>query len=258
MSPAPIRAECLSGLREIRHGFFTRAGGVSEGIYASLNCGLGSRDEPRRVIENRARVARALTAPSDEVLTLHQVHSATALIVDRHLPRAALPRADAVVTRTPGLVIGVLAADCAPVLFADPAAKVIAAAHAGWRGALSGVVEAAVSTMEELGARRADIRASIGPCLDQQDYEVGPEFVEAFLSAAGSNARFFVRSNAGAKSRFDLPGYIEHRLSTAGLGIVERCCPSTYANEALFYSYRRAIHRGESDYGRHISAIVVA
>lgn len=253
----PLRAECLTRLPGIRHGFFDRRGGVSEGLYAALNCGLGSRDDPQRVRENRARVAGTLKASSSEIVTLHQVHSATAVLVDGPIARGRLPRADVVLSRTPGLAVGVLAADCAPVLFADPAARIVAAAHAGWRGALLGVVEAAVEKMEALGARRSSIRAAIGPCINQDAYEVGPEFMAAFLAADAANARFFLRAAAEAKHRFDLPGYIEDRLKNARLAEVERCSTCTYENESIYYSYRRAIQRGEPDYGRHISAIVV-
>ncbi len=254
-SPAPLVASCLQEVPGIAHGFFTRQGGVSEGIYASLNCGLGSRDDAVRVTENRARIARALAGR--EVVTLYQVHSATAVIVDAAIPREHLPRADAVVTRTPGLVVGVLAADCAPVLIADGHAKVVAAAHAGWRGALAGIIEAAIEAMEQQGADRRRMRAAIGPCINQRSYEVGPEFEAEFLRADPANARFFVRPSGASRPRFDLPAYAEHRLGGAGLAVVERTTPCTCESESLFFSYRRSIHLGEPDYGRHISAIVV-
>ncbi|MCL4765949.1 MAG: peptidoglycan editing factor PgeF [Hyphomicrobiaceae bacterium] len=252
-----VRADSLSGLAGISHGFFTRQGGVSTGLYGALNCGLGSGDEPRLVRENRARVARALAAPRDEVMTLHQVHSATALVVDEPFAPGKLPRADALVTRTPGLVIGALAADCTPVLLAEPRARVVAAAHAGWRGALGGILEAAVEAMIGLGAERSRIHAAIGPCISQHAYEVGPEFESEFLGADPRNAQFFSRDAAPARPRFDLPGYVEHRLSQAGLAVVERRSPCSYGNESLFFSYRRATHRKEPDYGRQISAIVL-
>lgn len=252
-----VRAECLSGVAGISHGFFTRQGGVSTGLYGALNCGLGSRDDPGQVRQNRARVARALSGHGGQVLTLHQVHSASALVVDRPLESGPPPRADALVTRTPGLVIGALAADCTPVLLADPRARVVAAAHAGWRGALGGILEAAVEAMVGLGAEPRRIRAAIGPCISQEAYEVGPEFEAEFLDADSRNARFFLRPAAAARSRFDLPGYIEHRLAKVGLGHVERRSPCSYGNESLFFSYRRATHRNEPDYGRQISAIVL-
>jgi YfiH family protein len=256
--PKPIQARCLKDLDGIRHGFFTREGGVSEGIYAGLNCGLGSADRREAVIENRARVARRLGAAGEHVVTLHQTHSATAHVVDGPIPRERLPRADAVVTATPGLAIGALAADCAPVLFADVAAGIVAAAHAGWRGAVAGVVEAAVAAMVELGAQRERIRAAVGPCIGPAAYEVGPEFEVDLLARDPASARFFSREAAGARPRFDLPGYVEHRLHVSGLAAVERCAPCTYRNESLFFSYRRSRARGEPDYGRQISAIVVA
>ena len=254
----PIVAECLSGLPGVRHGFFTRQGGVSQGIYASLNCGHGSSDDTAKVRENRRRVAVALgQTEAERVLTLYQVHSATALVVDRPVPRSDLPRADALVTRTPGLVLGALAADCTPVLLADPAARVVAAAHSGWRGAFTGILEATISAMEGLGAERGRIRAAVGPCIGQDAYEVGPEFEASFLAADPGNARFFRRASPEARPHFDLPGYVEDRLRTAGLGRVERQSPCTNADESRFFSYRRTVRRNEPDYGRQISAIVL-
>lgn len=252
-----VRAECLSDLTGISHGFFTRQGGVSTGLYSALNCGLGSNDDPDLVRQNRARVAQALGAERPEVLTLHQVHSATALVVDAPFSSSTLPRADALVTRTPGLVIGALAADCTPVLFADPQTRIIAAAHAGWRGALGGILESAVDVMIGLGADRRHIRAAVGPCINQPAYEVGPEFEAEFLKADASNARFFMRPTTGARTHFDLPGYVESRLSLSGIGAVERRSLCSYENESRFFSYRRATHRKEPDYGRQISAIVL-
>ncbi len=253
-----IHANGLRDLPGIRHGFFTRQGGVSGGIYASLNCGLGSKDESTLVRENRTRVAAALGAPNAPVLTLYQIHSATALIVDGPFPGGVVPKADALVTRTPGIVIGALAADCTPVLFADPQAGVIAAAHSGWRGAIGGILESTIATMEELGARPAQIRAVVGPCINQPSYEVGPEFEAEFVKADISYGRFFTRASPAERSHFDLPGFVAHRLTEAGLGAVERQSPCTYANESLFFSYRRSTHRKEPDYGRQISAIVLA
>lgn len=252
-----IRADCLAGIGGISHGFFTRQGGVSAGLYGALNCGLGSRDDPDLVRQNRSRVARTLGARRDAVMTLYQVHSATALVVDRPFEAGKVPRADALVTRTPGLVVGALAADCTPVLFADPGARVIAAAHAGWRGALGGILESTIEAMTGLGAVRSRIRAAIGPCINQSAYEVGPEFEAEFLSADSGNARFFARPSAGARPRFDLPGYVGHRLLQAGLDVVERRSPCSCDNESLFFSYRRATLRKEPDYGRQISAIVL-
>lgn len=255
--PAPMTAESLADVPGIAHGFFTRAGGVSSGLYASLNCGLGSRDVAEAVLENRTRVAGALGGRTTEVTTLYQVHSARAHIVEGAVPREALPQADAVVTRTPGLIIGALSADCAPVLFADPEARIVAAAHAGWRGAVAGVLEAAISAMEAIGADRARIRAAIGPCIGQAAYEVGLEFEAQVVALDPANSCFFMRPSPGARPHFDLPAYVEARLARAGLTSIEQRTPCTYVNESNFFSYRRSQHRGETDYGRQISAIVV-
>lgn len=253
----PIEAQSLKDLPGIRHGFFTRTGGVSEAIYASLNCGPGSRDETGNVLENRERVARHLGATARDVVSLYQVHSATALAVAGPVAPDDRPKADAVVTATPGLAIGILTADCAPVLFADPEARVVGAAHSGWRGAVGGVLEATVAEMERLGARRQRIRAAIGPCINQDAYEVGPEFELEFLKSCSSNTRFFFRNSPNARARFDLPGFVEDQLKQSGIGAIERQTACTYENESYFYSYRRSQHRNEGDYGRQISAIVV-
>lgn len=254
---APLTAPSLAAMTGIRHGFFTRQGGVSEGLYAGLNCGLGSNDDPERVLQNRECVAVHLGAAQREVVTLYQIHSATAVSVDGPVNRAHLPKADAVVTSTPGLAVGVLTADCTPVLFADPEAKVVAAAHAGWRGAALGVLAATVQEMERQGARRERIRAAIGPTISQKAYEVGPDFEAAFLSSAFENARFFSRPEASSRVHFDLPGYVAHDLASLALAFVERVDLCTYENESLFFSFRRTTHRKEPDYGRQISAIVV-
>lgn len=253
----PFQADCIAIHSGVRHGFFTRQGGVSTGLYKSLNCGAGSNDDRVAVIENRARVAEHLQSPLGDVQTLYQVHSARALIVDTLKAREELPEADALVTRTRGVPIGVLTADCSPVLFFDPEAKVAGAAHAGWKGALGGVLEATVEAMESLGATRQHIRAAIGPTISQQAYEVGPEFEAQFLAQDPSFSRFFKRTKKDSRPHFDLPALVHHRLQSAKLAIIERCAPCTYANESLFYSYRRATHRKEADYGRQISAIVV-
>jgi len=255
--PSPLAAECLSDLPGIAHGFFTREGGVSRGIYGSLNCGLGSSDDRACVNENRDRVARRLGASAGRVVTLYQVHSATAVIIDDVIDRDSLPRADALVTRTPELVLGALAADCAPVLFADPVAKVVAAAHAGWRGAVGGVLAATVEAMESIGADRKRIRAAVGPCISQPAYEVGPEFEAEFLRRDPANARFFMRSSGEARPRFDLPLFACDALRHLGLREVESRAACTFADESRFFSYRRSQARKERDYGRQISAIVV-
>ena len=252
-----IRAACLAEINGVSHGFFTRQGGVSNGLYRSLNCGLGSQDEPASVRENRARVACSLGAAPGHVVTLYQVHSAVALVVNSPLSRGAIPKADALVTRTPGVVVGALGADCSPVLLAEPQAKVVAAVHAGWRGALRGVVDATIAAMERLGAERRRIRAAIGPCINQPAYEVGPELEAEFLRQDRQNGRFFMRPSPGARPRFDLPSYVEQRLAGAGLDVIERHCLCTWENESLFFSCRRARHRKESDYGRQLSAILV-
>jgi YfiH family protein len=253
----PIEARCLSSMPGIRHGFFTRVGGVSEGLYASLNCGPGSSDDGARVAENRTRVARHLGAESANLVTLYQVHGATALCVASPVPAHDRPKADAVVTRTPGLAIGILTADCTPVLLADPEAKVVAAAHAGWRGAAAGIVGSAVAEMERQGAHRDRIRAVIGPTISQAAYEVGPDFEEALLKGCPSNEKYFLRNNANARAHFDLPGFVAGKLAEAGVAEFERQSPCTYRNESLFFSFRRSQHRKEADYGRQIAAIVV-
>ncbi|MET0431076.1 MAG: peptidoglycan editing factor PgeF [Hyphomicrobium sp.] len=258
----PIEAQNLATLGGIRHGFFTREGGVSAGLYDSLNCGLGSGDDPNLVLENRRRIGRYLAGEDQRfgggVVTLYQEHGTTALEVSSPPARENLPHADAVVSVTPGLVIGVLTADCAPILLADAAAGVVAAAHAGWRGALNDVIGSAVREMERLGARRDRIAAAIGPCISQRSYEVGPEFEATFLARATSYGAYFVREASTARPHFDLAGFVRMRLQEAGVGSVEDVALCTCENESLFFSYRRKTHRQEGDYGRQISAIVVA
>ena len=239
-------------LAPIRHGFFSRRGGASSGVFEGLNCGLGSSDQDVAVRINRARVAEAMEVAPEALVTLHQVHSAEVVTVTA--PRDDRPRADAMVTDRPGIALGVLTADCQPVLFADEAAGVIGAAHAGWRGALDGVLEATLDAMEALGARRADISAAIGPAISQSAYEVGPEFLDDFLADDPANARFFAQGD-GDRMRFDLPAFGLHRLRRAGVGHAEWTRHCTYADSERFYSYRRSTHRLEADYGRLISAI---
>ena len=248
---------------DIRHGFFTREGGVSGGLYASLNAGYGSDDAREQVSENRRRVAAHLGAhangqPLQDVTTVYQVHSARALVIDEPFAPGQVPEADALVTRQPGLAVGALAADCTPVLFADPAAKIVAAAHAGWRGAVDGVLEATVNAMIGIGASRERIRAAIGPTIHQENYEVGPEFQQRFLEAAPGNAQFFHIPPGRDRAHFDLPGFCRVTLEAIGLTDVSDLKKCTYRDEAQFFSYRRATHRREADYGRQISAIVVA
>ena len=252
---APITAPGLEGSAGIRHGFFTRHGGVSQGIYASLNCGLGSRDEAAAVRENRARVAAHLQAAS--LVTAHQIHSPTALVVTRAWPESERPRADALVSATRGIALGVLAADCTPVLFADPVAGVVGAAHAGWRGAIGGVLESTIAGMESLGARRDDIRAAVGPCIGPDAYEVGWDFEREFLQCDGDSRSFFTRPTPEARPHLDLPAYALHRLQRAGVGHAASCTACTYTHADDFFSYRGSQARGDVDYGRQISAIVL-
>jgi purine-nucleoside/S-methyl-5'-thioadenosine phosphorylase / adenosine deaminase len=252
-----LQAASLSAPAGIRHGFFTRAGGVSSGFYATLNGGTGSDDDPGHVAENRARIASALGVGADRLLTAYQVHSPTAVVADAPWRPEARPRADAVVTRVPGLAVGVTTADCGPVLLAEPRAGVVGAAHAGWRGALAGVTDAAIAAMEGLGAERARIVAALGPMIGQRNYEVGPELVAQFTAAEPDNARFFVPSPRPGHALFDLAGYVVARLARAGIAGIENLDRCTYADAERFFSYRRATHRGEADYGRHISAIAI-
>jgi YfiH family protein len=242
----------------VSHGFFTRQGGVSGGLYNSLNCGPGSRDDPANVTANRARVAEILGSAPERLLSVHQQHSANAVIAERPWDRDSMPKADAIVTATPGLGIGVLTADCAPVLFCDADARVIGAAHAGWRGALSGIVEATVEAMRTLGADPARIQAAIGPAISQRAYEVGSEFVERFQAEDPHSGAFFVTDESSGEPHFDLSGYVCERLARAGVGGILDLGLCTYCDETRLFSYRRSQHRGESDYGRQISAILLA
>ena len=241
-------------LAPLRHGFFTRAGGASSGVFAGLNCGQGSSDQSEIVTINRTRVAQAMGVPLDHLIGVHQVHSATAITVSK--PLAEKPKADALVTATPGLALSVLSADCQPVLFADPAAGVIGAAHAGWRGALDGGLHATVDAMVALGATRDNITGVIGPCISQRAYEVGPEFFDDFMAEDPEFARYFAQG-AGDRMLFDLPGFGLNRLRAAGVGHAEWTHHCTYSDPALFYSYRRSTHAKEADYGRLISAIAL-
>ncbi len=244
-----LTADSLSPLR---HGFFTRRGGASSGVFAGLNCGQGSSDQKEIVAINRARVADAMDVAPDHLQSVHQVHSADVAVLDA--PLTERPRADAMVTRTPGLALAILTADCQPVLLADTKAGVIGAAHAGWRGALDGVLERAVDAMVALGAVRADICAVIGPSISQAAYEVGPDFMATFIAENADHARYFVPGAAG-KMQFDLPAFGLARLRAAGVGRATWTGHCTYGDEDRFYSFRRTTHRGEADYGRLIAAI---
>ena len=241
-------------LAPVRHGFFTRAGGASSGIFSGLNCGTGSSDQCDVVRITRERVAEAMGTTPEHLVGVNQVHSAEVFTVSG--PTAERPKADAMVTRTPGVVLTVLTADCQPVLLADQTAGVIGAAHAGWRGAMDGVLEATVDAMEALGARREDMAAVIGPTISQRAYEVGPEFVELFADHDPDSLRFFA-GGQGDKAQFDLPGYGLFRLRTAGVGHAEWTRHCTYSDPDRFFSYRRSVHSREVDYGRLISAIVL-
>jgi YfiH family protein len=258
MGQSSLQAAALAALAGIRHAFFTRAGGVSDGVYASLNGGPGSDDAPGKVAENRARMAAELGVAPDRLLTAYQIHSPDVVTVERPWEPQQRPRADAIVTRVPGLAIGVTTADCGPVLLADDTAGVIAAAHAGWRGAATGVLEATVAAMERCGADRARIIAALGPMIRQANYEVGPEFVARFRADDGANERFFQPSPQPGHALFDLAGYIAARLAAAGISRVEDVGHCTYADATRFFSYRRSTHRREPDYGRHINAIALA
>ncbi len=252
-----LQANSLSALTGIRHAFFTRAGGVSGGLYASLNGGLGSQDAPADVSENRSRMAATLGVAPDRLLTAYQVHSPDVVTVDAPWDPKPRPHADAIVTKIPGLAIGITTADCGPVLFADAEARVIGAAHAGWRGAFTGVIEATLEAMENSGAERGRIAAALGPMISQPNYEVGPEFIARFKAADGGNERFFAPSPRAGHALFDLPGYIAARLRAAGVTRIEDIGRCTYADESTFYSFRRSTHRQEPDYGRHVNAIAL-
>ena len=241
-------------LAPIKHGFFTRRGGASSGVFAGLNCGQGSSDQREIVTINRSRVADAMGVDLDHLAGVHQVHSAKAIPVDG--PQDEKPKADALVTNTPGLALSVLAADCQPVLFADASAGVIGAAHAGWRGALDGVLDSTIEAMEGLGAKRDQITAVIGPCISQRAYEVGPEFFEDFTAQDPTFDRFFVQGK-GDRMLFDLPGFGLSRLRAAGVGHAEWTRHCTYSDAERFYSYRRTTHAKEADYGRLISVITL-
>jgi len=249
-------ATVLDGVPGVGHAFFTRLGGVSEGPYASLNCGFGSDDCAWSVAVNRGRAMESLALSGDDLVTVRQTHSTEVVLVEAPWTPVEAPGADALVTQVPGVALGVLTADCAPVLFADGEAGVIGAAHAGWRGGLAGVLEATVEAMMGLGARAYRIVAGIGPCIHQRSYEVGPEFHAAFVSVAPADDAFFAPGD-GDRRFFDLPGYLELRLATMGLGAVERLAHDTRDGEDLFFSYRRATEQGETRYGRGLSAIVL-
>lgn len=250
-----VTSPLLSAVPGLRHAFFTRQGGVSQGLYASLNVGVGSGDDPDHVRENRARAAAHLGGGPDALATCYQIHSPTAVIAQA--PLADRPEGDAVVTGAPGVVCGVLTADCGPILLVDPQARVAAAAHAGWKGALTGIIENTVTAMRSLGADPARIVAAVGPCIGPASYEVGLEFRETFMARDTSHDRFFQPGRTVGKSQFDLPSFILYRLEQAGIGAAEWVGRDTVAEPDLFYSNRRGVLRGEPDYGRLLSAIAL-
>jgi polyphenol oxidase len=245
----------LSAVPRLRHAFFTREGGVSDGLYAGLNGGLGSSDDPAKVSENRRRMAEQMGVSPAHLLSVHQVHSPDAVLATGPW-QGSRPKADAIVTGTPGLAIGVTTADCGPILLVEPTARVIGAAHAGWKGALTGVLESTLAAMEKLGAERSAIIAAIGPLIRQQSYEVGPEFVTRFIDADAEYGMFFVPSTRADRAMFDLAGFIRMRLEAAGILMIDDLAIDTYADERSF-SYRRSVHRKEPDYGRLVHAIVL-
>ena len=252
-----LTADSLAAASNVRHGFFTRRGGTSEGIYASLNCGLGSDDDKARVHENRRRALHEVGLPEDALRTVYQIHSANVVTVNNKADNTTTTRADALVSAQRGAALGVLAADCAPVLLADAEAAVIGAAHAGWRGAVSGVIEAAITAMAALGAEPTRITAVVGPCIGQQSYEVGAEFPLPFQQQDQANDRFFAPGKRDGHLQFDLGGYVLSRLVAAGVSSATVLGADTYADEDLF-SYRQTCHRSEPDYGRNLSVIALA
>lgn len=250
-----ITLDSLGALPGIRHGFMTRAGGVSEGIYDSLNCGLGSDDDLERVRENRRRVLRMVDIPAATLLTAHQIHSPDVLVVEEEWHDGPRPKVDALVTRRANIAIAASSADCVPILFADAETRIVAAAHAGWRGAIGGVLQATVKQMCALGARPERIRAGIGPCIGPASYEVGPEFPAPFLAQNPANARFFRPAQRAGHHMFDLESYVAAELAALKLGGIEVAHRDTCAEAEIFFSYRRSVLRKEPDYGRHVSVI---
>lgn len=248
-----LRSSSLLGCTGVTHGFFTRVGGVSEGLYGSLNCGLGSLDDPRRVQENLTRVAEYMAVDAQNLVTLKQTHSTDVCVIDEELPKQR-PQADALVTAIPCIALGITGADCPTVLFADDGPRVIGAAHAGWRGAFNGVLEATLAAMQTLGAQLHDVVAAVGPGIQQPSYEVGADFRAVFVAQDAGNEQFF----AGGADRllFDLPAYIEQRILNAGVQAIDRQTHDTFSDDDLF-SYRRSRRRGEPDYGRQLGAIVL-
>ena len=251
-----LASPLLAAIPGVRHAFFTREGGVSDGVYAGLNGGLGSNDDPARIRENRRRMAAQLGVTAENLISAHQTHSADAIVATSPWHGPARPKADAIVTANERLAIGVTTADCGPVLFVDPCARVIGAAHAGWKGALNGILESTIAAMEKLGAAHERMVVAIGPMIRQQSYEVGREFVQRFLDADADYASFFLPARRNGHAMFDLAGFIRLRLENAGVLMIDDLDVDTYSDER-FYSYRRSVHHKESDYGRHVHAIAL-
>jgi polyphenol oxidase len=251
-----LASPLLSAIPGLRHAFFTRHGGVSGGLYESLNGGIGSNDDPAHIAENRRRMAEQMSVTPEHFLSVHQTHSPDVVVATGPWQGASRPLADAIVTRTEGLSIGITAADCGPILLTDPNARVIGAVHAGWKGALTGVVESTVDAMEKLGAERSGIVAAIGPLIRQRSYEVGGEFIERFIEADAENAVFFIPAAREDHAMFDLAGFIRMQLENAGVLMIDDIQVDTYSDER-FFSYRRSVHRREPDYGRHVHAIAL-
>ena len=258
LGPDRLMSETLANRNGIQHGFFTRAGGVSAGLYNSLNCGYGSGDAPENVTENRIRAKVALGLKDADILTCHQIHSAEVVTVDAPWTREAAPEADGMVTTRPGIFLGILTADCAPVLFADPENRVIAAAHAGWKGALSGITDRTITMMLSAGAERGKIIAAIGPAISQGSYEVEEPFLDRFAVADPATGTFFKPGIKDRKFQFDLTGYVAARLEQAEITQISVSGRDTCSEETHFFSYRRSVHRGEPDYGRALSVIALA
>ncbi len=256
-APDRLTISSLNAASGLRHAFFGRGGGVSEGLYSSLNCGFGSGDDAAKVARNRELAMSGIELETERLVTAYQVHSNAVARVDRPWRREDAPKVDAMVTKEPGLALGILTADCVPILLADQEARVIGAAHAGWRGALNGISEAVVSAMTELGARREAIAAGIGPAIGQRSYEVGPEFPEPFLKQAASNSDFFRDAPRAGHFFFDIKSYVARQLGATGVGGVQVLPCDTCAEESRFFSYRRSCHRGETGYGRGLSAIAL-
>lgn len=258
--PPTITDPLLDGMDGVRHAFFTRQGGVSRGVYASLNVGYGSDDDPAAVSENRDRAMAVFGLSAEALATVYQVHGTQVVMADRDWALEARPHADGMVTDRPGTVIGILTADCVPVLFAGENGQggtVVGGAHAGWRGAISGILDSTVAAMEELGCRRSDIRASIGPCIGRDSYEVGPEFPQPFFDEDPANSRFFTPGKRDGHPMFDIAGYVEDRLRKQGLNAIGRIEADTCADADRFFSYRRKTLTGDPDYGRELSAIAI-